>query len=450
MSTNDRTKWGALAESIDGSVVLPHTPGYDSVRRPAIVNFHHRHPVAVVRCHTAGDVAETLRFSTRFGLPLAIRGGGHCFAGRSSTDGILLDTTSMSSVTTAGDRATIGAGCRLGTLYEALAESAVTIPAGCGPDVGIAGLTLGGGLGVLGRAYGLTSDRLVSADVVLADGRQVACDGQAHPDLFWALRGAGGARFGVVTSLTFRTVPAPRLTVFRLAWPYAVAAGVIEAWQEWAPDGPDELAASLHVRATGPTTEPPEVHVVGTVMGGESDAAGQLGLLVERVGAEPVMAMQRTVDHREAKGLLAELFAADAGEIRSKSEFFDRSLPPDVIAHLLTRIAGGRSTGESRILDFMPWGGAYNRPRPDATAFAHRRARFLLKHEVIAPPSGRDMARAWVAGSWSAAHSAGTGRAYPNFADPDLDDWSPAYHGTNLNRLLRVKAAYDPDGTFEL
>jgi FAD/FMN-containing dehydrogenase len=440
--------WGALAASIDGSIVLPHTPGYDDARRPAIANFHGVRPQAVVRCQTASDVAETLGFAARVELPLAVRSGGHCFAGRSSTTGIVLDTTPMGSVTVLGDLATVGAGCRLGPLYDALAESVVTIPAGCGPDVGVAGLTLGGGLGILGRAYGLTSDRLAGAEIVLADGRLVGCDDQRHPDLFWALRGAGGGRFGVVTSLTFRTVPAPTLTSFRLSWPYSLAARVIEAWQAWAPDGPDELAASLHVRATGPTTEPPEVHVFGTLMDGDSDVAGQLDLLVDRVGVEPDGSTRRIADHRESKRLLAALFPADEGQVFSKSEFFDRPLTGDAIAQLLTRIADGRRSGESRILDFTPWDGAYNRTRPDATAFAHRRARFLLKHEAVVAPSGRDAARDWLARSWSMVHPWGSGGVYPNFPDPDLDDWSQAYHGANLDRLLRVKAEYDPDGVF--
>jgi FAD/FMN-containing dehydrogenase len=440
--------WGALEASIDGSVVLPETPGYDDARRPAIVNFHDIRPQAVVRCRTATDVAETLRFAALVGLPLAVRGGGHCFAGRSSTGGIVLDTTPMSSVTLSGDVATVGAGCRLGPLYDALAESAVTIPAGCGPDVGVAGLTLGGGLGILGRAHGLTSDRLSSAEVVLADGRQVTCDDRRYPDLFWALRGAGGARFGVVISLTFRTVRAPTLTSFHLSWPYSLAARVIGEWQAWAPDGPDELAASLHVRATGPTTEPPKVHVFGTLMDGDSNLARQLDVLVDRIGVEPDGSTRHTVDYRESKRLLAKLFPGDEGQVFSKSEYFDRLLTADAIAELLTRITDGRRPGESRILDFMPWGGAYGRPRPDATAFAHRQARFLLKHEAVVASSGRDTARDWLAGSWSVVHPLGTGGVYPNFPDPDLDYWSPAYHGANLDRLRRVKAEYDPTGVF--
>jgi FAD/FMN-containing dehydrogenase len=123
-------------------------------------------------------------------------------------------------------------------LYDALAPHGRMVAAGCGPDVGIAGLTLGGGLGILGRTHGLTSDQLVAAEVVLADGRVVDCDEHTHPDLFWALRGAGGGQLGVVTRLVLRTVPAPETTTLHLVWPHADGAALLEAWQRWSPDAP--------------------------------------------------------------------------------------------------------------------------------------------------------------------------------------------------------------------
>src|SRR5262245_21935050 len=201
--------WLALRSTIAGDVVTADDPEYDDVRRPAIANFHDVRPQAVVRCASSSDVVETLAFVERFGLPLAPRSGGHCFAGRSSTEGIVVDVTPMSSVSVSGGVATVGAGNRLGPLYDRLATDGATIPAGCGATVGIVGLVLGGGLGILGRRYGLTSDRLVGAEVVLADGRVVRSDEGSEADLFWALRGAGGGRFGVVTSLDLATVPAP-------------------------------------------------------------------------------------------------------------------------------------------------------------------------------------------------------------------------------------------------
>jgi FAD/FMN-containing dehydrogenase len=206
--TPSAADWDALERVIDGDVVLPGSPDYDPLRKPAIPRFHDVPPQAVVLCRSPADVAETIRLARRTGLPTATRSGGHCFAGHSSTDGIVVDVTPMRSVSGSGEVATVGAGARLGAVYDALAEHDLTIPAGCGPTVGIAGLTLGGGLGILGRSHGLTADHLLAAQVVLADGRVVDCDQQRDPELFWALRGAGGG--SSAWSRPWRSAPSRR------------------------------------------------------------------------------------------------------------------------------------------------------------------------------------------------------------------------------------------------
>jgi FAD/FMN-containing dehydrogenase len=150
-----------------------------------------------------------LAFARRHHLATATSSGGHSFAGYSCRRGIVIDVTPMASVVVAGGVAQVGAGVRLGDLYERLGAHGLTVPAGTCPSVGIGGLALGGGHGILGRAWGLTLDHLLGAQVVLADGRVVVCDEQHHPDLFWALRGAGAGNFGVVTSFSFQPRPAP-------------------------------------------------------------------------------------------------------------------------------------------------------------------------------------------------------------------------------------------------
>ena len=194
------------------NLLTPGTPGYEAARRPWAGRFHDVRPAAIARCGSARDVAAALMAARRDAMPFAVRAGGHCFAGRSSTPGLLVDVGPMDAVHVHGDHVTTGAGALLGPVYDALAARGLAIAGGCGPTVGIAGLTLGGGLGILGRRHGLTSDGLVAAEVVTADGRIVVCDAECEPDLFWALRGAGGCRVGVVTSLTLRTVPAPPTT----------------------------------------------------------------------------------------------------------------------------------------------------------------------------------------------------------------------------------------------
>jgi FAD/FMN-containing dehydrogenase len=451
--------WETLQGAISGDAILPGSPDYESVRKPPIARFHDVRPQAVVLCKTPMDVSETITFASRSGLRTAARSGGHCFAGRSSTEGIVIDVTPMRSVSVSGGVATVGAGARLGDVYDALAEHGLTIPAGCGPSVGISGLTLGGGLGILGRKHGLTSDHLLGAQVVLADGRVIECDDHHDEELFWALRGAGGGNFGVVTSLVFKTLLAPAATSFHLVWPHSHAAAVIEAWQGWAPVAPDELAASLLLTAPGDPEEPPVVNLFGAMFGTESDTAELLEELVARAGADPTSTFHKHASYRETKRFLAELGDAMAGgddrpqgHPYSKSEFFAQPLPAEAIAALVETFSEEQVSGQSRELDFTPWGGAYNRMRADATAFAHRDELFLLKHAVVVDPdesaNEREAARRWLARSWASAHPWASGRVYPNFPDPDLMDWAHAYYGTNYDRLLRVKGRYDPGDFF--
>ena len=269
-----------LHRAIDGQVLVAGSPDYEVPRKPFIARFDDLAPEVIVRCASPDDVAATISFPRRHDSPAAIRSGGHCYAGRSSTRGVLIDVSPMRSVSVSGDQATIGSGAQLGDVYEQLLEHDVTIPAGSCPTVGIAGLTLGGGFGILGRKHGLTCDHLLGARVVLADGRVVDCDDEAHADLFWALRGGGGGRLGVVTSFVFRLLPAPAATNLRLTWPAADAAALIDAWQRWGPTAPDELAASLLVKDVGEADLPPTVELIGTMLGTEADADGLLGEFV--------------------------------------------------------------------------------------------------------------------------------------------------------------------------
>ena len=454
-SSVSRDDWNALRGSIAGDVVLPGSPGYASARKPAIANFHDVRPQAVVLCEAPEDVSEAILFARRHGLRAAPRSGGHCFAGRSSTGGIVIDVAPMRSVSVSSGVATVGAGARLGDVYDALDEYGLTIPAGCGPDVGISGLTLGGGLGILGRKHGLTADHLIGAQIVLADGRIVECDEDHDEDLFWALRGAGGGNFGVVTSLTFDTLPAPTATSFRLIWPYAYATTVVEAWQDWSPPGPDELAASLLLTASSDPDEPSVANVFGAMLGTESDTEELLEELVARVGADPASASLEHASYRETKRYLAEHGPGEDrpnGHQVNKSEFFRRPLPAEAITALVENLSEGRVQGQSRELDFTPWGGAYNRVPTDATPFAHRDELFALLHLVVVEPDAsvaeREAARRWLGRSWASVHPWGSGGVYPNWPDPDLEDWAHAYHGTNLERLVRVRRKYDPDNFF--
>jgi FAD binding domain/Berberine and berberine like len=455
----------ALDAIVEGEVIHRESPEYGSVRRPAWAQYENVRPQAVVRCRTPTDVAESLAVARRLGLEVAPRGGGHSFAGRSASRGLVIDLSAMSSVRVSDGIATVGAGALLGEIDDRLATDGLAIPAGSCPVVGIAGLTLGGGLGILGRTYGLTSDQLVQAQVVLAEGRVVDCDERRDEGLFWALRGAGSGQFGVVTSFSFRTVPAPDMTCFRLGWPLAKAADLLEVWQSWAPSAPDELAASLLLNLPADPERSPTAALFGSSLGRAKDETERmLDELVVGAGEDPASTSIEHLLYTTAKRWLWENAPGAqppgeglAGEPRavlmfSKSEFFGRSLPRETIAALLDHLAAARAPGQARELDFTPWGGAYTRLAPEATAFPHRRERFLLKHAVIldsdASTQRQDAARHWLTQSWELVHPFGSGGVFPNFADPELTAFATAYYGANRDRLVRLKAEYDPGNDF--
>jgi FAD/FMN-containing dehydrogenase len=453
--------WQTLQTAIAGEVALPGSPTYLRTQPGFNARFHDVRPQAIVLCETADDVAQTISFARRAGVSVVARSGGHSFAGHSATHGILIDVSPMHAVSVDGDVATVGAGARLGSVYDSLQQHGLAIPAGTCPQVGIAGLTLGGGLGVLGRRYGLTCDHLLSARIVLADGRLVECDATTNDDLFWALRGAGAGNFGVVTSFTFATVPVPEATNIHLAWPPSHAAAVIRAWQEWAPTAPDELAASLKLTTTETVDLPPSLDIYGVALDGV-DAVGLVDRLVRRVDSDPSVATYQRLSFPEIRRFWAHLGTAEplgdqpAAELTpylvTKSEFFRRTLPAEAVAAVVGLLSGRRVPGQARELDFMPWGGAYNRVAPDATAFVHRTELFKLKHSVTldpaAPVGDKQAAIGQVAASWASVHPWASGRVSPNFPDHELSDWATAYYGTNYDRLVAIKARYDPDDVF--
>ncbi|MBO0789136.1 MAG: FAD-binding oxidoreductase, partial [Actinobacteria bacterium] len=279
-----------------------------------------------------------------------------------------------------------------------------------------------------------TCDRLVGAQVVLPDGSVVDCDRDQEPDLFWGLRGAGGGQFGVVTSLRFSTVPEPMATRIEVHWPDTVLGELVAAWQAWAPDAPDEL--TLNLTLVSEPGAPVRATLVGAATLEGRETRELLRQFTDRAGVSPAIELRAGLPYHRLKSILADPRDVPGRAPRIRSEFFSRAMSGRTLASLLTQLAGPRAKGR-RQLTFTAMGGAYNRVARDATAFAHRRERFLLEH--IAGP-----ADAWVDRSWAIAHADGSGGVYPNFPDPALDDWAAAYHAGNYPRLATIKNAYDP------
>ncbi|NEE01073.1 FAD-binding oxidoreductase [Phytoactinopolyspora halotolerans] len=429
-----------LSGSLDGQLFRPDSAGYEAVRRPVNSAYGDVRPRLVVLCRSVSDVARTVTYATATGDRVASRGGGHCFAGRSSTDGIVLDLSGLDGVSVADDgTATIGAGARLRQVYAALHAHGLTLPAGCGPTVGITGLTLGGGIGLLGRIYGLTCDRLVGAQVVLADGSVVDCDDDHEPDLFWGLRGAGGGQFGVVTSLRFDTVGEPITTRIQAHWPDFALHELVSGWQAWAPDVPAGL--TLNLTLVSDAGAPIRATLFGASTLTEESTRDLLRGFVDQVGTAPAIDVRPGLPYHHLKDTFADPRDAPVRAPRLRSEFFSRPMAHNTLGSLLTLLDEARPTPGRREITFTAMGAAYNSVAEDATAFAHRSERFLLEHIA-------DESDPWVDASWATAHADGSGRVYPNFPDPALNDWATAYHARNYPRLAAVKYAYDPHRFF--
>ncbi len=465
--------WSALARSLQGTLIRPDNSRYPVANQLFNPRFDGILPTAIVYCVSIADVQTCLSFVQRFGLPFTPRSGGHSYAGYSTTTGLVVDITSLNAVKVNADTgvATIGAGARLIDVYAALAQQGLSLPAGSCPTVGIAGLTLGGGVGVLGRKFGLTCDNLLSAQIILADRRVLTCNASHHSDLFWALRGGGGGNFGVVTLFTFQAHAVSSLSLFTLYWPWSSAADVVAAWQNWAPQAPDELWSNCVLQSTSNKGSNPIVLVNGVYVGGVTPLNSLLQQLTRHIPATPTSTYVssaslldtmlteagcygKTVEqcHLPGQNPQGQLVRAT---FSAKSDYFTQPLPRSGITFLVSAVAQCQASSILGVngIGLDAFGGAINRVPSEATAFVHRSALFSAQYSAnwnASDPASVAVAnQTWLTNTWQAMRPYASGGAYVNYIDPNLPNWQQAYYGANLPRLQQVKAIYDPGNLFQ-
>ncbi len=457
--------YAGLAKQLTGALVRPGDPAYDSARLLYNERFDSvSAPAAIARCATPSDVQRCVDFARRTGVPLAARSGGHSYGGYSTGPGLVVDVSPLATVAPHpnGSGATIGAGAQLIDVYQALGSHGALLPAGSCPTVGIAGLTLGGGIGVLDRLYGLTCDNLSSVTLVTADGRLVVADPTTHAELFWACRGGGGGNFGIATSFEFTTHPVPDdLALFTLDWPVSAAPEVLGAWQGWLPGLPDELWSNCQLLAGGGSAV---VRVSGVLVGTTTTLDALLAPLLTSAGA-PASRFVGSAGYVEAMFIEAgcqglspaacHLTTTPGGTLprsafAAKSTFVTQPFGSAALSAAAEALhaAADLAPGLGVALLFDAYGGAINRVPPEATAFVHRDALCGIQMSASwgsgpEPPG----ASAWLASAAAALAPFTTG-AYQNYIDPTLTDWARAYYGANLERLVAVKRAVDPDDLF--
>jgi FAD/FMN-containing dehydrogenase len=268
----------ALARSLDGELVTRSSSQYRSAKHLYDTRFDAIRPLAVAFCESVADVQRCIRWCARHGVRPAARSGGHSYGGYATAGGgLVIDVSRLDRIVPSSGRARIGAGASLGDVYERLWQAGRTIPGGSCPTVGIAGLALGGGVGFSARKLGLTCDSVRELTLVTADGRVRTCNENVNSDLFWACRGGGGGNFGVVTGFVFKTHPVSTVTTYNASWPWRRAGRVVDAWQRWAPEAPDELFSVCRLQ-TG--TGGPAVGSSGQFYGPETELRSLLAPLL--------------------------------------------------------------------------------------------------------------------------------------------------------------------------
>ncbi|GAB3471463.1 FAD-binding oxidoreductase [Kineococcus endophyticus] len=456
--------WGSLR--VSGGVSLRGASGYADGYDVSTLLYNPRFspaPQAVAHCRDADDVAACVRFAADGGVPLRLRNGGHSYGGWSAGDGLVADLSPMAAVEVDRDARTarVGAGARLIDVYAALGAAGVAVGAGSCPTVGVSGLTLGGGVGVLARSFGLTCDQVTAVDVVTADGRARAVgvdstDGD-DADLFWALRGGGGG-IAAVTSWTFSVRPAPEVAVFFARWPLSEGSDVLAAWQRWQADAPRELWSTCKLLRNPDDGD--RVQVSGTWTGGGApDLSGLLADLPapasrsgKRLPYTAAMAYEAGCSGLDADACTTRALDAEHRQpFAATSSMLPQALPQaglDAALAAVQAISLPRGAVEAG-MSFDALGGAVADVAPDATAFPWRTALATVQHTATWTGTGDAAAfDAVVAGTREALREWTGGSAYVNYADPGLPDRAQACWGPNRARLQQVAAAVDPDGLF--
>ncbi|MBT8335169.1 MAG: FAD-binding oxidoreductase [Gemmatimonadetes bacterium] len=453
-TTVDAMHLDSLSAALDGELHLPSGPSYDAARVlwNAMID---RRPGAIVECGSEADVARTVTFAREHGLLLSIFGAGHNIAGNAMVDGgIVISFRSMKSVTVDADsaRVTVQPGATLGDVDAATQPHGLAVPTGINSTTGIAGLTLGGGIGWLGRKHGLTIDNLLSARVVTADGRVVTASATENEDLFWGLRGGGG-NFGVVTSFEFQAHPlGPEVLAGLIVHSFSDAPSVLRAYRDFVAEAPDEVTVWCVMRKAPPLPFlPEEVHgtevVVLAAMYAGDMAEGEAALaplraigtpIADVIGPSPFAGWQQAFDPLLTPG----------ERNYWKTHDFD-TVTDDLIDTVLEFVAA-LPDPQSEVF-FAHLGGAQGRVSDDATAYQGRSADFLMNvHGRWSDADQDEGCIAWCRSLFAATAPFATGEAYVNFMTEEEGERVTAAYGSSYERLVALKDKYDPGNLFRM
>jgi FAD/FMN-containing dehydrogenase len=446
-TTFDPAQLETLTSRLSGSVLLPDDDGYDGARR-VHNGMIDRRPALIVRCRSAADTAAAVRFARTAGVEICVRGGGHNVGGLAVADGaVMVDLAEMKSATVDPDARVVAAqgGMSWGELNAATAEHGLAVTGGAVSTTGIAGLTLGGGLGWLMAKYGLASDNLLAVELVTADGEILEVSAESHPDLFWALRGGGG-NFGIATTLTYRLHPLTMVTGGLIIHPIDVAPDLLRFYRDAVADLPDDLtvfAALVHA----PDGSGAKLAGFAVFHTGDPEQA-ERDLEPFKTWGSPVMTEVGPMPYPVMNTMLDEAYPD--GSLNYWLSSFTAGVPDGLIDALVERFESVPSTMSGLLLEHFH--GAVTRVGVTDTAVPHREEGWnLVISSVWLDPASTEENIRWTKESHAAFAEHLVERRWLNYLPDDQgDDAVRAAYGPNWDRLLQVKRRYDPDNVFHL
>jgi FAD/FMN-containing dehydrogenase len=407
-------------------------------------------PKVRVIAGSAAAVGATILWATRNGVGFAIRSGGHSYEGLSQSPDLVIDVRGIAGIELSADKksVSIGSGASLGSVYKALAPAHLAIPAGSCFPVGVAGHSLGGGFGLIGRPFGLACDSILSMEMVDASGQVRHVSASENPDLFWALRGGGNGNFGVVTNFNFRTSAVNMVARFGMTWnkPLPQAVKVVQAWQQWLEDLPPAITCILKLGKTSDGLI--KVRVFGLSVQSESKLKVELARVQQLAGPATDVVTKSTTFLAAAT-----LFNGDGPDYESVFQKATSDYVTDAMSEqgILTLLSGLQSAPGPIAVLFDSYGGEINRVASDATAFAHRgNTRYSIQYTKEWTDDADTEANVeMVRTLHTSMQPFVSGGAYVNYCDLDLKEgYAKAYWGDNLQRLKTIKAQVDPDNVF--
>jgi len=440
-----------LRQSLSGSLITPGDTGYELMYLPNNLVYRGIKPIGIAICKNEDDIAKSLRWCRKHNVNLITRNGGHSYAGYSTTRGLMINTQALNSITydKSREEVRIGAGANNGQIYDALEPINRTLTHGRCLGVGVGAFLLGGGVGFNMRRFGVGSDLVTQTEMVLADGLFVRANKAENPDLFWAIRGAGGGNLGINTSFNVSVFPADRIVIFKINWSN-VSDAFLQNMFSVLESSPRALGHQIYLR---PEDINGKSSAISAYMFGQFAGSLQdFNEIISQINSikPPYASTIEYLPYWEGQRLISD--AGAPAYYRFRSRFINSTITESIISVIRKNLGGWKNKDGNGYLKLYQTGGAVNDLLSQETAFVHRDSQWMADVSIDwkgdQSKNSINKAQIWQDRLYAEITRLAGGGAYQNFVDRSLNDWEYSYYGKNITRLRAIKQQVDPLNVF--